>query len=135
MPSQFCSTSAVSPPGRRSLYPDPLAVYPHRPRRHLVVAVTVVHLLHDAARLEFGSFCSSSVSNTAPAGTPTAISFSITWRLSCRRVQSPMIASSSFSSPTGTSRVAKSRIVDQLLAADQLHQPGQCSGLARLVVR
>src|SRR5438270_242850 len=56
---------------------------------------------------KLGSFCNSIVSNTAPEGTPTAISFSIASRLSCWRVHSLMIASSSCSFLTRASPVAK----------------------------
>src|SRR5205814_1794959 len=54
-----------------------------------------------------GSFCNSIVSNTAPAGTPIAINFSIASRLSCFEVHSPMMPSSSSLFCTRTSPVAK----------------------------
>src|SRR5207245_9328770 len=43
---------AVLPERRRSFQPHSLAVDPDRPGRHFVIAIVVMHGLHDAALLE-----------------------------------------------------------------------------------
>ena len=83
---------------------------------------------------KLGSFCSSIVSRTAPAGTPTPLTSAIASCLVCCRVHSVTIASTSASRFTRAAPVAKrgssissSRPISRISRA-------QCSGLARLVV-
>src|SRR6516225_1172446 len=114
---------AVLPKRRRSFQPYCLAVDPHRPGRHLVVAVVVMDGLHDAAFLEARLVLQFHRVEHGAGRHPDGNEF-----LHCLalvvlarpfaddRVELPFVRDTVIAG-------RKTRVLNQFLTADQLHQP------------
>src|SRR6266851_4912890 len=119
----------VAPQCRRRLQAHRLAVDPHRPRRHLVVALAVVHDLHDAALVERRLVLQ--LHRVEHRAGRYADRNELLHRVALVVLAGPFADDRVEFLLVGDAVVAgsKARIVDQFLTADQFHQARPVLGI------